>query len=125
MKPTKMWHLLQIAEYEGQLEEAGELYTDGNGVVRCKHDRDVMGTCWRCVEESRQGLPPCYALYEQAEGWFWIWKNPDSRMKEVYRDGPFESREDARVDAWESFEERIILCEINEKGYKVEVRGPR
>lgn len=117
-----VWHKLQLAEYMGQSEEDGDTYTDERGLVRCKHDRDIMGTCGACVEEERQGLPPCYALYEQEEGWFWIWRNPDTRVDQTSREGPYEDKKDCRWDAWEDYEDRAMRGELDENGYVVEPR---
>ena len=120
MRPINMWVLLQIAEFQAQLEEDGEIYTDEHGIVRCKHDRDVMGSCIACVEESRQGLPPCYALWESAEGWFFIWKNPDPRFEEdTWSEGPFGDKEEARWEAWEDYEDRMMRNELDEEGRRV------
>ena len=120
-----MWLILQLTEEQSQSEEDGRTYTDEGGVVRCKHHRDTVVGCMRCVEEDRQGLPPCHAVYEQEEGWFWLWKNPDPRVEETSGDGPFDNKEDCRWDAWEVFEEREVHGEVDEKGRKVEDRSSR
>jgi hypothetical protein len=45
-------------------------------------------------------LPEGYALYECPDGWLWI-KWADLRKTEVRRDGPFDTKEEARREAWE------------------------
>jgi hypothetical protein len=116
--------MLQICEYQGQSEEDGHTYTDEHGIVRCKHDRDIMGSCIACVEEERQGLPPCYAVYKADEGWFWLWKNPDPRVEETWSDGPYDDKEDCRWESWDDFENRAMSGELDEQGRKVEARRP-
>ena len=116
--------MLQITEFSGQLEEDGEIYTDESGVVRCKHDRSIMGTCISCTEEERQGLPPCSGLYKVEDGWFHLWKNPDPRVEETRREGPYSDKEDCRWDSWEAFEDRMMRGELDEQGRKVEAPKP-
>ena len=51
-------------------------------------------------EEPPPGLPNCeYAIFKNADGWFFIRSWPGVPT-ERYREGPFPEKEDARWWAW-------------------------
>lgn len=54
----------------------------------------------KAASEVPETLPDGYGLYECPDGWLWIrWK--DGRKTTVRRDGPFDTKEEARREAWE------------------------
>jgi len=50
--------------------------------------------------EAPESLPEGYGLYECPDGWLWI-KWTDRTKREVRRDGPFDTKDEARREAWE------------------------
>lgn len=50
------------------------------------------------------GLPEHYGIYFSPEGWLWIRKDPIT--KKTRRDGPWDTRTEARTDAWEDFKDQ-------------------
>ncbi len=90
--------------------------TGSHSWVRCIADPDIVAV----FMGDAPTLPPCYAIYKQREGWFFVWKNPDDRVNETWSGGPYAEKEEARRESWKDFDDRMMKGEIDEEGHKVQ-----